>query len=69
MKEFKINQDRNFFLSFYYNEYNEERREEDEFINEVIRGITGFWIGGVDFINWIWFDIFCNRQGRKRNRG
>lgn len=36
---------------------------EGELTNEVIRGITGFWVGRVDSIHLIRFDILCNGQG------
>lgn len=31
------------------------------FIDEVIRGVIGFWVGRVGFINLIWFYIFCKK--------
>lgn len=38
-----------------------------ELTDEIIRGIAGFWIHGVDSINLTWFHILCNIEGRERN--
>lgn len=34
-----------------------------ELTNEVVRGITGFWVSGVDSIHLIGFHILCNTTG------
>lgn len=33
--------------------------------DEVIRGVTGFWVGRVGSINLIWFHILCKKQTRE----
>lgn len=33
--------------------------------NEVIRGVTGFWVGRVDSINLIRFHILCKKHTRE----
>lgn len=64
VKELEFNWDRVPFLSSHCHEQGQGRRVEGELTNEVIRGITGFWVSRVDSINLIWFHVLCNRQGK-----
>lgn len=53
------------FLAPCHKEPRDRRRVEEALTNEVIRGITGFWIGRVDSINLIWFHILCKKHIRE----
>lgn len=66
MMEPELNWDRDPFLSSHYSdEQDKNRTVEGKLTDEVIRGITGFWVGRVDSINLIRLHILCNRQGRE----
>lgn len=63
-----MTQDRDPFLSSHPTEQEEGRRVAGELTNEVIRGIAGLRVGGVDSINLIWLHILCNRQERNKTK-
>lgn len=64
MKELGFNWDRDPFLSSYCHEQGQGRRVGGKLTNEVIRGITGFWVSRVDSIHLIRLHVLCKRQGK-----